>query len=109
MNSRGKSTRTTRRTSTSGIGFALAAILSLSLLQTGCRLVSSDAPGSPSPVLLTQPPVLRLPAGRPVQTLDGTYTPAAAEVWHSDARMRQANQQASDAATALAELKARGR
>jgi hypothetical protein len=88
----------------SATGCASVAILLLSLPLTACNSVSSGAAESqlpPRPLILSQPPVLRLPAGKPVETADGLYTPATAETWHSDARMRAAEQAASDAATAL--------
>ena len=82
----------------------LMAVLLPSLLLCGCNSNSSVAAEStsrPLPLILSQPPVLRLPAGKPVETVDGIYTPATAEIWHSDALYRQAMQEASDAATAL--------
>ena len=36
-----------------------------------------------------QPSTLRLEKNKPVQTLDGVYTPQENEVWHSDARFRR--------------------
>ncbi len=57
----------------------------ISSLPTGCST------GSPVPAVssehsrLYQPRLLRLPAGRPVPTLDGPYQPTADEVWHSPA------------------------
>lgn len=108
MNSRSRSSRTSAASSRSAIGCALLGILTASLLLTACSTVSSGSKPSPSPVLiLSQPPVLRLQAGQPVQTKDGSYTPATDEVWHSDARFRHAEQQASDAAAALAQERAR--
>lgn len=86
--------------------FGLLGILTASAGVTSCSSVSSAPKASLPPSLsLYQPPVLRLPAGAPIQTLDGVYTPQAPEIWHSDARFRQAEQQASDAAAALAQLK----
>jgi hypothetical protein len=45
--------------------------------------------------------MLRLPAGQPVQTKDGPYRPAKDEVWHSDARYRQLEQENLDLTAAL--------
>jgi len=84
----------------------LACLLTLWLL-TGCETASPAGPGSLSQSLLYQPPVLRLPAQQPVQTLDGVYRPQTQEVWHSDARFRQLEQQLVDATTALTELQNR--
>ena len=39
----------------------------------------------PSLALYQQPPTLHLAAGKPVQTSDGTYTPANNETWYSEA------------------------
>jgi hypothetical protein len=36
-----------------------------------------------------QPRVLRLPAGVPVATAEGVYTPASDEDWHSAAALAQ--------------------
>lgn len=46
--------------------------------------------------LLYQPPVLRLSKGQTVQTRDGQYVPQVDEVWHSDARFRQLEQENLD-------------
>lgn len=82
-------------------------ILLLSSLLTGCVTSKPAAPASLSQSLLYSPPVLRLPAGKPVQTVDGIYTPMTDEIWHSDARFRTEEQQVIDATTALNELKNR--
>lgn len=87
---------------------AVLAILIASAGLTSCRTVSYEPKASTLPSLV-QPPVLRLKAGVQVQTVDGPYTPPADEVWHSDARFRHAEQQATDAAAALAQLQNRTR
>jgi hypothetical protein len=94
------------RRNASWLGCALMAGLLLSSLPTGCASGSSAGKASlPVQSVLYQPPVLRLPAGQPVTTVDGTYTPQAAEVWHSDARFRQLEQENIDLAAALAALR----
>lgn len=80
---------------------ATLAILLLLLPLTGCVTSSPPAPASLSQNLLTAPPILHLPKGQPVQTLEGQYVPARDEVWHSDARFRLVEQQLLDATTAL--------
>ncbi len=82
---------------------ALLGILLLSCGLTSCNSASSAPKVS---LLLSQPPVLRLPAGKPVVTRDGVYTPMTDEIWHSDDRFRRSEQNASDAAAALAQLHA---
>lgn len=85
---------------------ALLAILAASSSLTGCATASPPPRESPS---LYQPPVLRLPQGRPVETQDGVYTPPAPEVWHSDARYRHLEQQLEAALIALAQERNRNR
>jgi hypothetical protein len=53
---------------------------------TGCATVSAPKKDS---LNIYQTPVLRLPAGTKVQTVDGVYTAQEAEVWHSDYRYRE--------------------
>lgn len=96
--SRSRSSRTRSRHS------AIAAILLLSSGLTGCAHVSRDAAASRQ---LYQPTVLRLPAGRPVTTLDGQHTPQVDEVWHSDARFRAVERQVIDTTAALAAERSR--
>jgi cytochrome c556 len=50
-----------------------------------------------------QPRVLALPAGQPVQTAEGTYTPQFDEIWHSAAAYNALEQQLINAAAALAQ------
>ena len=38
---------------------------------------------------LYQPSTLRLQKDKPIETVDGIYTPQTDEVWHSDARYRK--------------------
>jgi len=81
---------------------ALAAILLLSLLLTGCgHVFSAPAESSLASSALYQPPVLRLEKRQLVATKDGLYIPARDEVWHSDARYRQLEQEIIDLAAAL--------
>ena len=91
-------------------GCALVATLLLSWLPIGCASGSSAGRASlPVSSVLYQTPVLRLPAGQPVVTTDGTYTPQVAEVWHSDARFRAIEQENIDLAAALAAERRRQR
>lgn len=76
-------------------------ILPALLLLTGCTSGSSAASASLAASMLYQPPVLRLPAGQPVQTRDGIHKPQVDEVWHSDARYRTLEQENLDLAAAL--------
>jgi len=82
------------------------AMLLLSSLLTGCSHVS---PASADSRRLYQPPVLRLPAGQPIQTQDGLYQPQTAEIWHSDARFLALASSYTDALAALAASQARNR
>lgn len=87
--------------------FATLAILLVSCLLTAC-VSTSSAPqqSSVASSLLYQPPVLRLEAGKPVQTKDGVYSPQNDEVWHSDARFRLLEQNVIDLTEANRRLKA---
>lgn len=80
----------------------LAVILCLSFGLTACATVS---PASAASRRLYQPPVLRLSAGRPVETQDGLYLPQVNEVWHSDARFTELEARYLDALAALAARK----
>ena len=73
---------------------------------TGCSHVS---PASVDSRRLYQPPVLRLPAGQPIQTQDGLYQPQTAEIWHSDARFLALASSYTDALAALAAAQARAK
>jgi hypothetical protein len=84
---------------------AISATMLLSVLLTGCVTKPLADSESLSQSRLYSPSVLRLPAGQPVQTLDGLYTPTGNEVWHSDARFRIEEQQLLDAVTALNQLR----
>lgn len=88
------------------IACAVLAILPASSLLTGCSHVS---PASADSRRLYQSPVLRLPAGQPVQTLDGLYLPQTAEIWHSDARYLALAASYTDALAALAAKQAQSR
>jgi hypothetical protein len=77
----------------------LLVILLASVTQTGCSHVS---PASAAMRRLYQPPVLRLPLGQPVQTLDGLYCPQTPEIWHSDARYVELEARYIDTLAALA-------
>lgn len=80
--------------------YVLSVILPVSLLLTGCATVSSAPMAS---LQLYQPPVLRLKAGLPIQTVDGIYTPQVDETWHSAARYQAVESEAINAAAALAQ------
>jgi hypothetical protein len=83
---------------------ALLAALPIILLPTGCKTAAS-APAASWPIY--QPRVLRLPAGVPVTTVEGVYTPAADEDWHSAAALEKAESAARNAAAALAQEQSR--
>lgn len=82
----------------------LAATLMLSASLTSCASASSAPKELPS---LYQPPVLRIYSGQEILTRDGVYRPQADEVWHSDARYRQLEQENINLAAALAQERAR--
>lgn len=82
---------------------ALLLILAASLLLTGCATVS---PAPKASLQIYQPRVLVLPAGQPVQTAEGTYTPQTDEVWHSAAAFNALEQQLINAIAALAQKNA---
>lgn len=89
---------------TKSTGFALWAILILSVGLTSCV----NEPSAPKELSqLYQPPVLRLAAGTVLTTLDGQYKAEANEVWHSDARFRTLEQENINLTAALAQLRAR--
>ena len=88
----------------STLSCVLLVILPASWLLIGCSHVS---PASADSRRLYQPPVLRLPAGQPVQTQDGVYLPQTAEVWHSDARFLALAASYTDALAALAQSQTR--
>lgn len=86
------------------MSYALAAMLCLLLVLTGCGSVSSRGKES---LQLYQPPVLNLKAGEPIQTKEGRYVPQVDEVWHSDARFRQLERENIDLIRANTELRLR--
>lgn len=79
-----------------------AATLSISCVLTSCASKSSAPEASWQ---IYQPRVLRLKAGSPVATRDGTYLPQVDEVWHSDSAYRQLEQELINTAAALAQTK----
>jgi hypothetical protein len=87
-------------TKTASSTCALLAALLTSLPQTGCKTASS-APAASWQIY--QPRILRLPAGVPVTTTEGTYTPTADEDWHPAAALEKAEAAARNAAAALAQ------
>lgn len=77
------------------------------LLLTGCgHALPVPDQSSVASSMLYQPPILRLQAGQEIQTRDGKYRPQVDEVWHSDARYRQLEQENIDLAAALQKAKA---
>ena len=70
-----------------------------------CALISCASESSAPRVSLQiyQPPVLLLRAGQEIQTVEGRYIPQRDEVWHSDARFRQLEQENINLAAALAQ------
>lgn len=85
---------------------AIVATICLLAGLTGCALVSSAPKVSPA-ASLYQPRVLRLVAGQPVPTLDGSYSPQVDELWHSDRAYRELEAQLVDTAAALAQVQNR--
>lgn len=84
----------------------LLLLLPIVSLQTSCAHGSSvDKASLPVSSVLYQPPVLRIHQGQEIQTRDGLYRPQADEVWHSDARYRQLEQENINLAAALAALR----
>ncbi len=83
---------------------ALAATMLASALLTGCVSDSSVPTVSPHASLqIYQPRVLQLPAGQPVQTTAGIYTPQVDETWHSAAAFEQLERENINLAAALAQ------
>ncbi len=83
----------------------IVGLLLTSRMLTGCASASRADVVSRQ---LYQAPVLRLQAGQPVETRDGTYTPQSDELWHSDARYRQIEAEVINATAALAAKQAEG-
>jgi hypothetical protein len=83
---------------------AALAILAPASLLIGCASASSARKAS---LNLYQPPVLRLEQGQVIATKDGLHTPQMDEVWHSDARFRELENELVNAAAALAQERAR--
>ena len=54
-------------------------------------LISCESVSGPnvSALNIYQPSTLRLIKNKPIQTVEGVYTPQTNEVWHSDARYRR--------------------
>lgn len=95
-----KSPATSRRSRTRSIVCALLAATLTSAGLTSCATVSSPDKVS---LQLYQPRVLRLAAGQPVATRDGSYTPQVDETWHSDAAYRDLEAKLLTTAAALAQ------
>lgn len=68
----------------------MSKILMLAALTlSGCATKPAPLP-LPVPALnIYEPPILVLPAGVPVMTEEGIYTPQTRVVFHSDARFRE--------------------
>jgi hypothetical protein len=60
---------------------------------------------SAASLTIYQPRVLCLPAGLPVTTTEGIYTPVTDEIWHSAAALEKAESAARNAAAALEEIR----
>ena len=80
--------------------YGLLVTMLLSALLTGCATSSSPSKAS---LQIYQARVLQLPAGHPVQTLAGVYTPQTDEVWHSAAAYNALEEQLIATACALAQ------
>jgi len=89
-------------------GCGVLALLVITSGLTGCATGLSGSKGSPASNIY-QPPVLVLPAGQPVRTEMGVYTPEKREIWHSQARFRELELQVQDLAAALAQERARAK
>jgi hypothetical protein len=77
---------------------AITATVLLSAVLTGCATASSAPRES---LQIYQPRVLRLPAGQPVQTVEGIYRPQTDETWHSDADYQELERLLINTAAAL--------
>lgn len=86
--------------------FALCLATLLSAMLTGCAGASSAPKAS---LQLYQPRALFLPAGQPVNTTAGIYTPQVDEVWHSAAAYQDLEYQLINTAAALAQERNRSR
>ena len=89
---------------TKSSAYALAVILLASSLLTGCVTGSSAARES---LQIYQPRVLRLQAGTPVTTQDGSYRPQTDEVWHSAAAYSELEHQVINLSAALTQERSR--
>lgn len=78
----------------------LVVTMLLSSLPTGCATASSAPKGS---LQLYQPRVLQLPAGVPIPSKAGIYTPQVDEVWHSAAAYQDLENQLINTAAALSQ------
>ncbi len=62
------------------------AILILPILLTSCV---GNFQQKETKLNIYQPSTLRLEAQKPIETIDGIYTPQKTEIWHSDSRFRR--------------------
>ena len=85
--------------------------VSLLITLTSFWLIGCATSSLPSTVLpaqtVYQPRVLTLPAGKPVQTEAGVYTPQFREIWHSQEAFHALETQILDLSQALAQERAR--
>lgn len=108
MTSSAELKKTSKRSSRNVTLSASLVMLLLSFGLMSCSSASSAPKALQSPIL-SQPPVLRLKAAVQIPTIDGAYTPASDEIWHSDARFTKSEQQATDAAAALVQERNRAK
>lgn len=92
------------RTRTPSARCVAAILLIVTAKLTGCATASSEPRAS---LQIYQPRVLRLSAGRAVETRDGTYRPQVDETWHSAAAYEALETQLINTAAALAQERAR--
>jgi hypothetical protein len=82
--------------------FVIPLVMAISFGLTGCATASSGVAASSQ---LYQPRILALPAGQPIQTSNGIYTPQTAEVWHSPTEFKKIEAQVIDLAAALDQVR----
>jgi hypothetical protein len=82
-----------------------SALCAAAMLATSSALIScaSGSSARKASLQIYQPRVLRLPAGQPIPTRDGVYSPQTDEVWHSAAAFEQLERENLNLAAALAQ------
>lgn len=93
----------------SSSSFAALVAISMSALLIGCSTVSPAPEASSAHSRLYQPRLLRLAAGQPIETRDGSYLPKQDEVWHSPAAFDDVETKLLNALAALDQTRNRSR